>query len=93
MGTIRYLNVMLTIIAVLLCLQLWTQWTMTPSLATPALARDEPTPFPNAARQRKEINDSLVTLNKQIKELNGLFKDGKAKVKVDNFTDMPKQGR
>ena len=56
MRSIRYLNTVLTVIAMLLTLQLWTLWTSPPaqtlSAAQMAHARGRPAGFPNAAAQR-----------------------------------------
>jgi|GEM_PF-2516160 len=89
MGTLRYLNVMLTVIAVLLSLQLWTQWTMSPSVITEVHAGNtsRAQPFPNAAKQRKDMKDSLDKAVRQLQDLNKQFQSGKARVHVENISE------
>jgi len=85
MGSVRYLNGVLTVIAVLLTLNLWTSWNV--PLAQTASAAPNSTPtgggIPNAGAQRQQIVDLLKKLNQQTDELISLFKSGQARVKVD----------
>ncbi|MAE62985.1 MAG: hypothetical protein CMJ18_01830 [Phycisphaeraceae bacterium] len=82
MKRLRYLNIVLTWIAVLLTLQLWTTW-MGTDVATPAHAAGRtPGGIINAGQQRKQIKDELKRLNQRADELVRLFKSGKARVKV-----------
>ena len=90
--SIRYSNIILTVIAVLLSLHLWTLWTAGPagppvSLASPAEAAARPVGLPNAAGQRAEIIKHLKAQTRKTDELIKLFKSGNAKVKAT----MPKQ--
>ena len=86
MKNLRYLNVILTVIALLLTLNLWTQWTGSSSpvasgFATTAQAQGEG--LPNAGAQRVEM---IALLRKQIaatESLTALLKSGTVKVKVD----------
>ena len=83
MRALRYLNTVLTIIALLLTLQLWTSWTQgtaqgqLPDVATPAQAA-----IPNAAAQRKQMIDLIKQTNQNISDLTELFKSGKARVSM-----------
>ncbi len=87
MRSLRYLNAVLTIIAVLLTLQLWTTWTVgTSTGALPAQfdhASTAEAAVPNAGAQRKQMIDQLNKTNASLKELTDLFKSGKARVRVD----------
>ena len=87
MRSLRYLNGILTVLAVLLGLQLWTSWTTSPSvdMATPAYAQG----IPDAGAQRAQIIDQLKLLNSNTAELKGLLLSGKAQVKVI----LPEQGQ
>ncbi len=82
MRSLRYLNTILTVLAVLLSLQLYTAWMApdAPSVATPAHAQDG---IPNAGAQRKEMIDVLKRVSQQVEELNGQFKSGRARVQVE----------
>ena len=88
MRSLRYLNTVLTILAILLTAHLWTLWTLpTPQgpgaslldLAEPAHAAG----IPNSATQRKQTNDLLKQLIHKTEELNGLFKSGRARVRLE----------
>lgn len=86
MKNLRYLNSILTIIAVLLTLNLWTLWTGSSSpvasFAAPAHAQVNEG-LANAGAQRSEM---IALLKKQIsatESLTALLKSGTVKVKVD----------
>ena len=84
MQSLRYLNCVLTILAVLLTLSLWTAWTTTPagevlSIAEPAHAQG----VANAGAQRKEMIDQLNQLNLKMTELKATLTDGSVRVRVD----------
>lgn len=84
MHSLKFLNSILTVLAVLLSLQLYTSWSAptAPTLATPAHAQ-EGGGIPNAGAQRREMIDLLKRLSQQVEELNGQFKSGKARVTVE----------
>ncbi len=86
MRSLRYLNTVLTVIAILLTLQLWTLWTTggrddgrMVDVASVARAGG----IPNAGMQRKQANDLLKTLIKKTEELTGLFKSGRARMRLE----------
>ena len=88
MPSLRYLNTVLTLIAILLTLNLWSMWSGGPAgrmLApeSPAHAATQPMGIPNASLQRQRMVDLLKLLNRNTEELIRLFRTGKAKVKVD----------
>lgn len=87
----RYLNAILTIIAVLLSLQLWTQWTAgtTPPVLPAAYAQGDPGGFPNAAAQRREMTDLLKKISKQLSDLQDLLNSGKVRVRVEAAPAQP----
>ena len=96
MRSLRYLNAVLTIIAVLLSLHLWTLWDMGPvgvdsadpvvDLASPAYAVG----LTNAAAQRQQMIQQLKGVNKNVKDLNLMFRSGKARVRTDDkSSDKP----
>lgn len=86
--SIRYLNSMLTLIAALLALELWTQWTTSPiELSTEVQAAINP------AVQRQQTNDLLAQISTQNKLLVSLFQSGKAKVTVEGFQKPAKSNR
>lgn len=96
MKSLRYLNVILTVLAVLLTLQLWTVWNghgtpiaAAPSIATPALAQSRgPTPgasgIPDAGAQRREMVDLLKKLVVQTDEVKSVLTSGQVRVRVEN---------
>lgn len=86
MRRLRYLNAILTVLALLLALNLWTAWTATPggevlSVARPA--RAQPQGIPNAAQQRKEMVDLLKKINVQVADLAATLKSGEVRVRVE----------
>lgn len=88
----RYLNTILTVIAVLLTLNLWALWSAggaaQPSLMSTAEAA--PAGLPDAGAQRMQVVDELKQLNRKVDELAGLFKSGQARVRMEA---LPKQGK
>jgi hypothetical protein len=93
MRSLRYLNTILTVLAVLLVAQLWTTW-MTPHLAgadtgvaTPAWAQSRGAGsgggIPDAGAQRKEMIDLLKKQCVQNEELAGLLRSGEMRVRVE----------
>lgn len=82
MRSLRYLNSILTVLAVLLALQLWTTWTMSPHTAV-ATTVEAKGGIPDAGSQRKQMIDLLKTLTQQSSELNGMFASGSARVSVE----------
>lgn len=99
MPSLRYLNTILTVLAVLLTVHLWTAWThpggslasLPPApagleLATPAHAQIGNLP----AEQRQRQIQLLERLTTQVEKLNTLLESGnaKAKVTVENIADL-----
>lgn len=81
MSNLRYLNGILTVLALLLALQLWTTWMASPapvSVASPAYAQG----IPDAGAQRLQVIDQLKLLNQKTEELKSLLMSGKVQVKV-----------
>lgn len=84
MKSLRYLNTMLTVIAVLLAVNIWTLWSVTPggdalSIATEARADG----MTNAGAQRKQIVDAIKRVEAQTGELAAMFKNGSARVRLE----------
>jgi hypothetical protein len=84
MRTLRYLNGVLTVIAVLLTLNVWTMWQTAgqsnprPSLTEPAHAVGRT----NAGQQREKIIGQLKQANAQLGELHAMLAEGKLTVQV-----------
>jgi hypothetical protein len=84
MKSLRYLNTILTVIAVLLTLNVWTLWSVTPggealSVATEARAQGTA----NAAAQRKQMIDAIKQVKAETRELSAMFKNGSARVRLE----------
>jgi hypothetical protein len=84
MKSLRYLNTMLTVIAVLLTVNIWTLWSVTPggdalSVATEARANG----IANAGAQRKQIIDAIKQVQAETGELKAMFKSGSARVRLE----------
>lgn len=81
MRSLRYLNSVLTVLAVLLALQLWTSLnTSSVPIATPQTASAQG--IVNAGAQRKEMNELLTKLNAQVAATNELLRSGQMQVQV-----------
>jgi hypothetical protein len=89
MRSLRYLNSVLTVLAVLLTLQLFTAWTTSPAMISDAQAAGSG--IPDAGAQRKQIVDELKLLNSKVNQLNTMFSSGAAKVTVIRTTDDDKK--
>lgn len=76
--SLRYLNSVLTVLAVLLALNLWTTWSVTPDVGPAAYAQG----IPDEGAQRKQMIDLLKSLNQSVDQMKELFTSGKAKVQV-----------
>lgn len=83
MTSLRYLNIMLTVLAVLLGLQLWTTWTQSPDAIAPAAAQG----IPDEGAQRMQMIDQLKLLNKQVDQTRKLLVSGQVRVKVVGESD------
>tara|TARA_R110002111_G_scaffold101314_2_gene157024 strand:+ start:763 stop:1035 length:273 start_codon:yes stop_codon:yes gene_type:complete len=84
MKSLRYLNTVLTLIAVLLTVNIWTLWNVTPgggalSVATEAQANG----IPNAGQQRKDIVDAIKRLNADTVAMKNTLANGTIKVKIE----------
>jgi len=87
----QYLNVILTINALLLASLIWTQVADQPVLATTVeaqSARNPPVRVPNAAEQRKRIADEVQALNKTVEATRKMIESGAIKVEVTNLDQM-----
>lgn len=90
MRSLRYLNSVLTVIAVLLTLTLYTMW-MSPapgsgggdllSVSQEAHAQG----IPNAGAQRKQIIDELTAVKASVNDLKTTLTNGSVRVKVDSM--------
>jgi len=92
MKTLRYLNTVLTVIAVLLTLNVYVQLTGTPagsavSVTQEAHAADRPTRGVGSANAAQL--DQLKAINENLSRLAGKLTDGTMRVKVDS---MPIEG-
>ena len=87
MRSLRYLNAILTVVAILLALHLWTLWAGEPVglnglMAAPAHAKDLPVGLNSASIERKQIAELLKQLNHRTDELITLFRSGRARINV-----------
>lgn len=90
MRSLRYLNTILTLIAVLLTLNLWTAWTASPSpavdFATEARAADDrPSGVGGSAARQKAMVDELKSMNKKLDSIETTLTSGKMRVKIDSM--------
>ena len=93
MASLRYTNLMLTVIALLLTLHLWTIWIAPGPRGADGIAL-APGPrtahaagLPNAGQQRKQMVDLLKKISTQSDELNKLFASGRARVRMEESRD------
>ena len=83
MKRLTYLNFILTVLAVLLALQLWTTWLASPDVSASAMAQG----IPDSGAQRKQIVDQLKLLNQKTDQVKDLLTSGKVRVFVTNFQE------
>lgn len=89
MRSLRYLNGVLTCIAVLLTLNLATLWLSGgPNVAT--VAHADTVGFPDAGTQRNQIVMAMRDLGDKMDQLNAQFRSGQARVRVENLDEKSK---
>lgn len=84
MRSLKYLNTVLTLIAVLLTLNLWTAWTASPAaerihFAAPAHAQG----VGSTAERQVQMVQELKSLNQSVSRLEKTLTSGKVRVKVE----------
>lgn len=88
----KYMNVMLTVNAILLAALVWTQVADQPLLAGTAEAQVRTDPveprFPNAAQQRAEMTRALKALTSAVDAQTAYMKSGAMKVEVTNLSEL-----
>lgn len=84
MRSLRYLNTILTVLAILLSLNLWMQWTQTPAAALPITSQAQAAGLPDSGAQLQQQIELLKQLNRTSEELTGLFKNGQARVRTES---------
>ncbi len=88
----KYLNVILTINAVLLAALVWTQVAERPVLDRTATAQIQSRAvqprFPNAAQQRSEIVRGLASLQKAVDKNTQILESGRMRVEVTNLSEL-----
>ena len=83
MRSLRYLNTVLTIIAVLLTINIYVGLTDDVVSTTPqANAASSYAGLPNAGKQRQDMLDELKKLNGKMDSLTSMFRNGDARVIV-----------
>lgn len=88
----RYLNVILTVNALLLAALLWTQIVAKGPVAHPALAQstldERALAVPNASNQRQAIIDGLGDVRDSVEATRRLLESGNARVRVTNMPEL-----
>lgn len=83
MRSLKYLNMILTALAVLLAMNLYITAFSGPSALPQAQAQG----IPDAGAQRQQIVDQLKLVNQKAEQIKGLLESGKVKVTVTNAAD------
>ena len=84
MNSLRYLNTILTVVAILLGLQLWTNWNAGDQNGTALVSEAHAQGIPDAGAQRKEMITELKGLRKQMGDLQTQLSSGKVKVQIQD---------
>lgn len=90
MKSLRYLNTMLTVIAVLLTVNVWTLWSVTPGgevLSAASEARADG--IANGGAQRQQIISAIKQVQADTGELKAMFKNGSARVRLEAGSQAP----
>ena len=94
MRSLRYLNTILTILALLLTLNLWTAWTTTPGGHLLSLTSEsEAQGIPNAGAQRREMIDLLKQLNVRLEQVHSHVSSGEMRVRIEEAPKDEQQGQ
>ena len=95
MRQMKYLNVLLTINAVLMTAVLWTQIVAAPSLSPSAHAqRPASDGVPNAGMQRQQMIEELRALRSSVESTRSFMEGGALKVQVSNLDELkPKDAK
>jgi hypothetical protein len=80
MTSLRYLNTVLTVLALLLAAQLYTSWTAAPTLVPEARADG----IVDLGAVNVEMLGQLKALNAKVDQLSTMFATGKARVAIVN---------
>jgi len=84
-NSIRYLNSVLTVIAVLMMLGLWTRWAGGTNPQDLAMIQSaNAAGIPNAGNQRQQIVNEIKRLSTQVENLSDLFRSGQARVRLNS---------
>lgn len=83
MKSLRYLNMMLTVIAVLLTVNVWTLWSMPASGTLSVASEARADGLTNGGAQRKQIIDAIKQVDGRVGELTAMFKNGTARVRME----------
>jgi len=92
MPSLRYLNTILTVIALLLTLNLWTAWTTTPGGQAMSMTHTAEAAI-NPTAQRHEMVGLLKKLNENVADLKGTLTSGQVLVKLEAEKDNPNDPR
>ncbi|MFA9480194.1 hypothetical protein ACERK3_18125 [Phycisphaerales bacterium AB-hyl4] len=88
MHSMKYLNGVLTVLAVVLTLNLWVALTDSDTAASDRLtmtqqAHAQAAGPPNSAQQRREMIDAIKQTNTQLAELKSLLTSGEVRVRAE----------
>lgn len=93
MHSLKYLNGVLTVLAVVLTLNLWVTWTAPGSapgthsaseqLSMTQAAYAQAAAPPNASQQRREMRDLLKLINTQLGDMKTLLTSGEVRVRAE----------
>ena len=88
-----YLNIILTVNAILLATMLWVQVADQPLLAENAVAQRRTKPsnqftFPNDAAQRQKLIEEMRKMGKSVEATRKLIESGKLRVEVTNLDQI-----
>lgn len=86
MRSLRYLNGVLTVLAVLLTLHLLTTWTLVPAPSFEQQANAQAAPGTDPGMQRRQMIDLLKLLVQRTEEQTELLKSGQVRVRVEAAT-------
>ncbi len=86
----RYLNIILTVNAILLAALIWVQITDRPAMVETAVAQSTPRHegIPNAADQRLRMIEALRDINRRLDRVERRLETGEIRVRVMNPEDI-----
>ncbi len=85
MRSLRYLNTILTLIAVLLTLNLWTAWTTGSAPAVDLAHQAHAQGASSSGDRQQTMIEKLTSIDKKVGDIDATLTSGQVRVKIDSM--------